>query len=237
MSRDRGNEGNWKGRGMLRLGVSVMKMPDGRHQIERILSWVRHEVERTLTHIRPNPTQEADAMVDLMSGPLSKGASPDTASSYGCFVKMRSGGAHFLACPGLGNRPGCAYVRLMKMKCSILVILCLLSLTPSAWADPRSGCEEEFRVLFDQAVVELQGEGDLDVVVVTDPLCWHCRLGHKLLGEYPKKYGRLRLSFYPRKSFIGSDMAAWIHGGRGRNGQSPGLCGFRLLRPETAQNP
>lgn len=72
------------------------------------------------------------------------------------------------------------------------------------------GCAPEFRALFDQAVVELQGTGDLDVLVITDPLCWHCRLGHKLLGEYPEKYGRLRLSFFPRQSFIGSDMAAWV---------------------------
>ncbi|EGB16424.1 hypothetical protein DND132_3221 [Pseudodesulfovibrio mercurii] len=72
------------------------------------------------------------------------------------------------------------------------------------------GCSAEFRALFDHAVVELHGTGALDVAVVTDPLCWHCRLAHKLLGEYPELYGRLRLSFFPRRSFIGSDMAAWI---------------------------
>lgn len=72
------------------------------------------------------------------------------------------------------------------------------------------GCSPEYRAIFDQAVVEMRGKGDLDVVVITDPLCWHCRLGHKLLGEYPEKYGRLRLSFFPRKSFIGSDMGAWV---------------------------
>ncbi|MBG0791216.1 MAG: hypothetical protein H0S80_12055 [Desulfovibrionaceae bacterium] len=72
------------------------------------------------------------------------------------------------------------------------------------------GCGPDFRALFDQAVVELRGTGDMDVVVVTDPLCRHCRLAHKLLSEYPEKYGRLRLSFFPRRSFIGSDMAAWI---------------------------
>jgi hypothetical protein len=72
------------------------------------------------------------------------------------------------------------------------------------------GCAPEFRALYDHAVVELHGEGDLDVVVVTDPLCWHCRLAHKLLREYPKLYGKLRLSFFPRRSFIGSDMAAWV---------------------------
>ncbi|OIQ50995.1 hypothetical protein BerOc1_02940 [Pseudodesulfovibrio hydrargyri] len=78
--------------------------------------------------------------------------------------------------------------------------------------EPRvpDGCAPEFRALFDNAVVELHGEGTLDVVVVTDPLCWHCRLGDKLLREYPELYGRLRLSFFPRRSFIGSDMAAWV---------------------------
>lgn len=72
------------------------------------------------------------------------------------------------------------------------------------------GCAPEFRALFDHAVVELEGEGDKDIVVITDPLCWHCRLAHKLLGEYPSLYGRMRYLFFPRKQFIGSDMAAWI---------------------------
>ncbi len=62
----------------------------------------------------------------------------------------------------------------------------------------------------DHAVVELKGEGELDIVVVTDPLCWHCRLGHKLLGESSEKYRSLKLLFFPRLSFIGSDMVAWI---------------------------
>lgn len=72
------------------------------------------------------------------------------------------------------------------------------------------GCGSLFRTMYKEAVVELRGTGDLDIVVVTDPLCWHCRLGHKLLGEYPEKYGKLRLFFFPRRSSIGSDMAAWI---------------------------
>lgn len=80
----------------------------------------------------------------------------------------------------------------------------------SGYEQDGKGCEPKYRALFDQAVVELLGTGTGDVVVVTDPLCWHCRLGHKLLEEYPAKYGRLRLSFFPRKGFIGSDMAAWI---------------------------
>lgn len=74
----------------------------------------------------------------------------------------------------------------------------------------KDGCSPEFRAMYDNAIVELHGTGDLDIVVLTDPLCWHCRLGHKLLMEYPDKYRTLRMSFFPRKSFIGSDMAAWI---------------------------
>ncbi len=71
-------------------------------------------------------------------------------------------------------------------------------------------CGPEFKALADNAVVELHGTGDKDILILTDPLCWHCRLAHKLLGEYPEKYRSLKLSFFPRKSFIGSDMAAWI---------------------------
>jgi hypothetical protein len=82
--------------------------------------------------------------------------------------------------------------------------------TPEEAPAPPDGCSSEFRALFDQAVVELPGEGEGDVVIITDPLCWHCRLAHKLMSEYPGLYGRVRLSFFPRKSFIGSDMAAWI---------------------------
>ena len=81
---------------------------------------------------------------------------------------------------------------------------------PAPDSAPLDGCSPDFRALFDQAVVELHGKGDLDIVIVTDPLCWHCRLAHKLMGEYPGLYGRMRLSFFPRKSFIGSDMAAWV---------------------------
>ena len=143
-----------------------------------------------------------------------------------------------MPCANLGKRRIWAYVRPMrKLPVTIIVsILLTLSLlgcqdasdgpqpaqekTPPAKAEkPEAksgyeqdgrGCEPEFRALFDQAVVELRGTGELDIVVVTDPLCWHCRLGHKLLSEYPEKYGRLRLSFFPRRGFIGSNMAAWI---------------------------
>lgn len=73
-----------------------------------------------------------------------------------------------------------------------------------------SGCSPEYQALYDNAIVEFQGTGDLDILIVTDPLCWHCRLGHKLLGEYKNLYRNARLSFFPRRSFIGSDMAAWI---------------------------
>ncbi|WFS63509.1 hypothetical protein LF599_04905 [Pseudodesulfovibrio thermohalotolerans] len=93
-------------------------------------------------------------------------------------------------------------------------------------AGAPDGCSPEFRALFDQAVVEMRGKGDLDVVVVTDPLCWHCRLAHKLLGEYPKLYGRLRLSFFPRRSFIGSDMAAWIMEDAAGSDRLPKLIDF-----------
>ena len=68
----------------------------------------------------------------------------------------------------------------------------------------------QYRALYDNAVVEFAGQGDVDVVVVTDPMCWHCRLGHKLLGEYPELYRTMRMSFFPRKGYPGSDMAAWI---------------------------
>ena len=50
-----------------------------------------------------------------------------------------------------------------------------------------NGCDPLFRDMFKEALVELRGTGDFDIVVVTDPLCWHCRLGHKLLSEYPEK--------------------------------------------------
>lgn len=96
----------------------------------------------------------------------------------------------------------------MKLKLAIF-LFCLL-LPAVAQAQAADGCAPEFRAIFDQATVEWTGTGDMDVVIITDPLCWHCRLGHKLLGEYPEKYGRIRLSFFPRKSFIGSDLAAWV---------------------------
>ena len=82
--------------------------------------------------------------------------------------------------------------------------------TPRPKAEGEGGCKSQFYALADNAVVELKGSGELDVVVVTDPLCWHCRLGHKLLSEYPEKFRSLKMIFFPRKSFIGSDMAAWI---------------------------
>lgn len=72
------------------------------------------------------------------------------------------------------------------------------------------GCTPEVLALADHAVVELKGKGEGEIVVVTDPLCWHCRLGHKLLGEISDQYGTLKILFFPRKSFIGSDMAAWV---------------------------
>lgn len=80
----------------------------------------------------------------------------------------------------------------------------------SAVSADQPGCAPQYRALADAAVVEIRGTGDMEAVIVTDPLCWHCRLGHKLLGQYPELYGSLKLLFFPRASFIGSDMAAWI---------------------------
>jgi len=92
-----------------------------------------------------------------------------------------------------------------------LLIMAVLLLVPVlAYAEGSDGCSPEFTVLAEKALVELHGTGDMDIVVITDPLCWHCRLGHKLLSEYPDKYRTVKLLFFPRLSFIGSDMAAWI---------------------------
>lgn len=90
-----------------------------------------------------------------------------------------------------------------------LLVLALLVSIP-AFAQGETGCSPKYQAISDSAVVTFQGTGDLDITVVSDPLCWHCRLGHKLLGEYPELYGTVRLVFFPRQSFIGSDMAAWI---------------------------
>ncbi len=98
----------------------------------------------------------------------------------------------------------------MRKICLIILTVALLLPTLASAEEKKNGCSPEFQALYDAAIVELQGNGDLDIVVITDPLCWHCRLAHKLLAEYPDKYGKLRLLFFPRKSFIGSDMAAWI---------------------------
>jgi hypothetical protein len=90
-----------------------------------------------------------------------------------------------------------------------------LAVSPALAADPAvsadaPGCAPQYRALADAAVVEIRGTGDMEAVIVTDPLCWHCRLGHKLLGQYPERYGSLKLLFFPRASSLGSDMAAWI---------------------------
>jgi hypothetical protein len=96
-------------------------------------------------------------------------------------------------------------------KTILLTILALALLIPSmAFAEGENGCAPEYQAVTDSAVVKLQGTGDIDITVVTDPLCWHCRLGHKLLGEEKKLYRTLSMVFFPRKQFIGSDMAAWI---------------------------
>ena len=93
----------------------------------------------------------------------------------------------------------------------LTLLICLLS-APGIAADAEQPdpCGPEYRALFDTAVVEIKGTGERDVLIVTDPLCWHCRLGHKLLGEYPALYRSVKLSFFPRRGSIGSDMAAWV---------------------------
>ncbi|WP_419785200.1 DsbA family protein [Pseudodesulfovibrio sp.] len=97
----------------------------------------------------------------------------------------------------------------------LFLLVCLAAPALAASEKPEkpakpNGCAPEYRAIYDHAIVGFKGTGDRDIVVVTDPLCWHCRLGHKLLGEYPELYRNVRLSFFPRRSFIGSDMAAWI---------------------------
>lgn len=92
----------------------------------------------------------------------------------------------------------------------LLLLLCLPGAVRAEEPAAPDGCKPEFRALYDNAVVEIKGVGTRDVVVVTDPLCWHCRLAHKLLGEYPELYRTVRVSFFSRRSFIGSDMAAWL---------------------------
>ncbi|MUM76372.1 hypothetical protein GKC30_01845 [Pseudodesulfovibrio sp. F-1] len=77
-------------------------------------------------------------------------------------------------------------------------------------AEDEGGCAPRYRALVEAARVELRGTGDTEVLIVTDPLCWHCRLGHKLVGEYPDLYGRVKVLFLPGRSFLGSDMAAWV---------------------------
>jgi hypothetical protein len=95
----------------------------------------------------------------------------------------------------------------------VLALVLLLSAGPAHAAEPADdagGCAPQYRVLAEAARVEIRGTGELEALVLTDPLCWHCRLGHKLLGEYPELYGRLKILFFPRAGFIGSDMAAWV---------------------------
>lgn len=102
--------------------------------------------------------------------------------------------------------------KVRPMRKLTLFVLLVVALAVPAMAEEKvpNGCDPQYQAIADNALVTLVGTGDLDILVVTDPLCWHCRLGHKLLSEYPEKYRTLKLSFFPRKSFIGSDMAAWI---------------------------
>lgn len=97
------------------------------------------------------------------------------------------------------------------MRNFILIPLLLVSFCiGSASAGIKSACTPEFQAVAEHARVVLRGTGDYDITILSDPFCWHCRLGHKLLSEYPEKYGKLGIVFYPRSQFIGSDMACWI---------------------------
>lgn len=91
-----------------------------------------------------------------------------------------------------------------------LILILFLVVPAAVQAEKANGCAPEFRALFDQAVVETSGTGEGEILVLTDPFCWHCRLAHKLLGEYPEHYKTVKIFFFPRRSFLGSDMAAWI---------------------------
>jgi hypothetical protein len=104
-------------------------------------------------------------------------------------------------------------------KLMLLIALALLLLVPgpgtaadtaSDKAGDAGGCAPQYRALAAAAVVEIPGAGEAEVVVLTDPLCRHCRLAYKLLGEYPEMFSGEKLLFFPRQSFTGSDMAAWV---------------------------
>ncbi len=88
-------------------------------------------------------------------------------------------------------------------------VLVLVSSVCMASEKP-DGCSPKFQAIGENAVVELKGTGEQDIVIVTDPFCWHCRLAHKLLGEYPEQYRSVKFSFYMRRNSPGSDMASWI---------------------------
>ncbi|MFH1915621.1 MAG: hypothetical protein ABIK45_15260 [Pseudomonadota bacterium] len=92
----------------------------------------------------------------------------------------------------------------------VLVLSFFLAAASAMAGDDAPGCAPQYRALVEVARVEMHGTGDMEALIVTDPLCWHCRLGHKLLGEYPNLYGRVKILFLPGRSFIGSDMAAWV---------------------------
>ena len=116
---------------------------------------------------------------------------------------------------GIGFSQISTYVRPMRKYLFLFILVVTFiggyGVDNSSAASPESSSTTStFRALADHAVVELKGTGELDIVVVTDPLCWHCRLGHKLLSDVPEKYRSMKLVFFPRRNFIGSDMAAWI---------------------------
>lgn len=122
-------------------------------------------------------------------------------------------------------------------KIILLTTLALALLLPTlAAAKGEDGCTPRAAAITATSVVKFQGTGDMDITVITDPLCWHCRLGHKLLNEYPHLYKTVHMVFFPRRSFIGSDMAAWILHDNAGKANSKALIDFAykgLKKPKT----
>lgn len=109
----------------------------------------------------------------------------------------------------VGIRVGRVYSPTMRKVCLFTLLFVFLWAAPAV-AEDTTACAPKYKAIIDHARVTLKGEGDLDITILTDPLCWHCRLGHKLLREYPEKYRTMKFAFFPRRNFIGSDMACWI---------------------------
>ena len=72
------------------------------------------------------------------------------------------------------------------------------------------GPVNHYQALKDHSVVTIHGTGTTEAVLVTDPMCNHCRIAHLFLHDNRQLFGTLHLVFMPRESYPGSDMAAWI---------------------------